>query len=213
MSAEFTTVRIILECVAATFDLTPIALRSARRSQALVEARAAACLLARDLTGQSYPQIGRVLGMRDHTTIMHAITIAERRCAADRAFAEKVAAVRVAVVTIARSELSRLLNDPDPVATAERLFDDPIREAARVSILETMAMAARLLTLEDLAGATFQLLSHLDELSVTPRGERREALRANVIALRRELSDLLTSLDFAVPIDEPPAAQGSLNHA
>jgi chromosomal replication initiator protein len=46
-------------------------LKSASRKQSIVFARAIAVYLARELTGQSYNQIGHALGGRDHTTIMH----------------------------------------------------------------------------------------------------------------------------------------------
>lgn len=42
-----------------------------RRFGRLAEARQVAMYLARQLTTKSYPQIGHILGNRDHTTIMH----------------------------------------------------------------------------------------------------------------------------------------------
>jgi chromosomal replication initiator protein len=46
-------------------------LKSASRKQSTVFARAIAVYLAREITGESYDQIGRALGGRDHTTVMH----------------------------------------------------------------------------------------------------------------------------------------------
>jgi chromosomal replication initiator protein len=46
-------------------------LKSSSRRQAAVFARALVVYLARELAGLSYEQIGRALGGRDHTTMMH----------------------------------------------------------------------------------------------------------------------------------------------
>lgn len=42
------------------------------RSAGLFRARAAVCWLARQLTSASLPQIGAILGGRDHTSVLHA---------------------------------------------------------------------------------------------------------------------------------------------
>lgn len=49
-----------------------IDLVSADRSASLFRARAAVCWLARHLTSASLPQIGAMLGGRDHTSVLHA---------------------------------------------------------------------------------------------------------------------------------------------
>ncbi|MCA9630062.1 MAG: hypothetical protein KC766_20465 [Myxococcales bacterium] len=41
----------------------------------LVRSRHLVCYLARELTGMSYPELGRQLG-RDHTTVMHSCAVA-----------------------------------------------------------------------------------------------------------------------------------------
>lgn len=46
---------------------------SKRRSYSIVLARHEACYRLRDETTLSYPQIGTVLGDRDHTTVMHGV--------------------------------------------------------------------------------------------------------------------------------------------
>lgn len=45
---------------------------SSRRHKGLVEARMIAVMLTRHLTPKSFPEIGRLFGGRDHTTIIHA---------------------------------------------------------------------------------------------------------------------------------------------
>lgn len=53
-------------------------LKSSQRLVVLVRARHILCYLMRQHTGLSYPQIGRILGNRDHTTIMNAVAAVER---------------------------------------------------------------------------------------------------------------------------------------
>lgn len=202
MRVEFVSISTILECVAVAFDVTARDLRSMRRSGEVAHARSAACLLARELTGQSYPQIGRSLGCRDHTTIMVAVETAEKRCQADPIFKEKVQAARGAIIIIAQSELYRLLRDPDAVATAERVCGDPVRQATRISTLESIAMAVRLLTLEDVAGGAYQMLAHFDELAAKPAGPRADALRRSLKTITETLSSTLASLGYAVPAED-----------
>lgn len=60
---------------------------SADRSPGLFRARAAVCWLARKLTFLSYPQIGAILGGRDHTSALHAYRRALEMRDSDPAFA------------------------------------------------------------------------------------------------------------------------------
>lgn len=61
----------ILEAVATEFRITPAELTGPRRSRRVVRPRQVAMYLLRDLCQLSFPQIGEVLGGRDHTTAMH----------------------------------------------------------------------------------------------------------------------------------------------
>jgi chromosomal replication initiator protein len=63
--------RDIIAVVARHFGVPQKQLKSGSRRQSIVTARAVAIYLARELTRYSYGQIGRSLGGRDHTTIMH----------------------------------------------------------------------------------------------------------------------------------------------
>jgi hypothetical protein len=75
--------RIALE-VAAKHRLLLVDLLSVRRNRALVEARHEAMYRMKTETSMSFPEIGRRLGGRDHTTVMHGVRrhmvrVAERR--------------------------------------------------------------------------------------------------------------------------------------
>ena len=62
----------IIETVAQFYNLETKDLVGRRRSKDIVTARHIAMYLAREETDASLPQIGRALGGRDHTTVLHA---------------------------------------------------------------------------------------------------------------------------------------------
>ena len=47
-------------------------MKASKREQHIVHARQVAMYLARELTDNSLPKIGKEFGNRDHTTVMHA---------------------------------------------------------------------------------------------------------------------------------------------
>jgi chromosomal replication initiator protein len=61
----------IIEVVAQFYNLETKVLLGRRRSKDIVTARQMAMYLAREETSASLPQIGRALGGRDHTTVLH----------------------------------------------------------------------------------------------------------------------------------------------
>lgn len=89
----------ILALAARYFGLTQAALTGPSRRTSLVEARNVIVHLARRHTTASYAEIGRLLGNRDHTTIMHA----------DRRLAERLPTDPATQRAV--DELDRLLGD------------------------------------------------------------------------------------------------------
>lgn len=83
----------IKEAAAGVFGVTVFDIESDRRSRKFVAPRWAVIHAARILTRKSYPQIGRELGHRDHTTVMYALEMVEKRIASNPEYAAKVAAV------------------------------------------------------------------------------------------------------------------------
>jgi chromosomal replication initiator protein len=73
----------IQAAVGAHFGLTPGELLSTTRSARIAWPRQVAMYLARELTGESLPAIGRHFGGRDHTTVLHACRRASTRLAGD----------------------------------------------------------------------------------------------------------------------------------
>lgn len=79
--------------VAAEFGVDVEIMAGARRFSELVEARWSFALIARRRFGWSTTRIGRLLGDRDHTTILHALQQAALREVADAAFAARLATI------------------------------------------------------------------------------------------------------------------------
>lgn len=74
------TVAAVQDVVGAHFGLTKGQLLSRDRRRSIARPRQIAMYLAKTMTQQSYPNLGRRFGSRDHTTVMHAV----RRVAALR---------------------------------------------------------------------------------------------------------------------------------
>ena len=67
------TPELILQVVADHFDLTPQEILSQKRNKEIVYPRQIAMYLCRNMTAIPLQVIGKVLGGRDHTTILHGI--------------------------------------------------------------------------------------------------------------------------------------------
>lgn len=203
------TVRMILHAVGHAFEFPAHHITHQRRSPQRVDAQDAACWLAADMTPYSYPQIGRCLGDRDHTTIMEAVRRAKQKLATDEAFAGRVATARQIVLSsLANAERWQ---DADAVVAADRLMSgEPWREATRISVDEIVAISARAVALEEVAATTYQLLAHLDEIDrLRPRPDDASRLRAAELAraaraMGDSLADALQGLgyEYAEPQDQ-----------
>lgn len=72
--------------VSERFGLTTQELVSPVRSSRIAQPRQLAMLLARELTGESLPSIGREFGGRDHSTVLHSLRRAEQRIQIDPSY-------------------------------------------------------------------------------------------------------------------------------
>ena len=80
--------------VAQHYNMRVSDMSSARRSRAVARPRQVAMWLAKQLTQRSLPEIGRMFGNRDHTTVMHAVARVGDLMARDSTFAEDVELLR-----------------------------------------------------------------------------------------------------------------------
>ncbi|HEX9967588.1 MAG TPA: chromosomal replication initiator protein DnaA, partial [Solirubrobacterales bacterium] len=96
-SAEPTTVEEIQRQVAVAFGISRSELVGATRAATPLRARQVAMLLTRELTDLSLPQIGRLYGGRDHSTVLNALRRAESNVAGDPQLAAQVCELRDAI--------------------------------------------------------------------------------------------------------------------
>lgn len=85
------TIREIGKCVAKRFNISMNELESSRRLAKIVRPRQICFYLARKLTARSLPEIGRRLGGKDHTTVLHGSRVIEQRISEDPELAQTIA--------------------------------------------------------------------------------------------------------------------------
>ncbi len=91
---KLVTFDMILRQVASHFNVSLADILSHRRTKNVTWPRQIACYLAKHHTQLTLPQLGRRVGGRDHTTIMSAIRVTERRMEKIPSFAENVEAIK-----------------------------------------------------------------------------------------------------------------------
>ena len=87
----------IVTAAARVFGLNRRDITGQRRQRAIMPARLATYYLARELTDMATPGIGRAIGGRDHSTVLHGCRMAEAMMAADSYYCAKVERVRCIV--------------------------------------------------------------------------------------------------------------------
>lgn len=83
----------IQSAVALEFGVSKTNIISARRTKDVVLPRHVAIYLSRELTLRTLPQIGRLFGGRDHTTVLHACRKVAERIERDPEFAARVKSI------------------------------------------------------------------------------------------------------------------------
>ncbi|HEU4461084.1 MAG TPA: chromosomal replication initiator protein DnaA [Solirubrobacterales bacterium] len=92
-----TSVEEIQQRVAECFGISRAELVGSSRAATPLRARQVAIFLTRDLTDLSLPQIGRLYGGRDHTTVLNSLRRVEASLDEDEMLAEKVRELRGAI--------------------------------------------------------------------------------------------------------------------
>ena len=113
--------RQLRDAVAEAFGVGVLDLLGRSRRPHLVEARNAACWVIRAKFSISYPHLGRLMGGRDHSTVIHARRSAIARRAADADYRAKTDALLqwvpgAAPVPVDPVLVSRFLRTPPPAA-------------------------------------------------------------------------------------------------
>jgi chromosomal replication initiator protein len=94
---EPTTVEQIQQRVAVAFGISRAELVGSSRAATPLRARQVAILLTREATDLSLPQIGRLYGGRDHSTVLNSLRRAEATLSADSELAHRVAELRSSI--------------------------------------------------------------------------------------------------------------------
>ncbi len=88
------TVEVVQRVISEHFGIKISDLKSERRTKSLAFARQVAMYMSRKLVGASYPTIGEKFGDRDHTTVLHAVSVIEKRREEDPVFQTTVDTLR-----------------------------------------------------------------------------------------------------------------------
>jgi chromosomal replication initiator protein DnaA len=96
-SAQATSVEEIQQQVAERFGISRAELVGSSRAATPLRARQVAIFLTRELTDLSLPQIGRLYGGRDHSTVLNSLRRVEAGVAEDPNLAERVQELRGAI--------------------------------------------------------------------------------------------------------------------
>lgn len=136
------TIRAIVAAVCEHCDVSRVDLLSPRRSNSVVRPRQIAMWLARSLTTASLPEIGRRLGGRDHTTILHGVRTIDRLYETDAEIRTSVEAIALALGILVRAgrPVELMQDDDDPLETALQIVTTPTAAiATSVDAIEAMA--------------------------------------------------------------------------
>ena len=110
-------VAVVVWAAAGEFDVRVADILGPSRQQPVALARQTAMLVARRLTGLSYPVLGRLLGGRDHTTVLHGVRRTQEMMSQDPELELRVARVFGAV--IGQTVLPQGLSDSDAVGQSD----------------------------------------------------------------------------------------------
>jgi chromosomal replication initiator protein len=84
------TVDFIQRCVAEEFGISLADMKLRRRNKSIVLPRQVAMYLSRELTDQSFPEIGEHFGGKDHTTVLHSYNKIKEEILGDNSLKEKI---------------------------------------------------------------------------------------------------------------------------
>lgn len=96
--------------------------------------RQEAMALARELTGDSYPKIGREFGDRDHTTVLFAYRKIKRLAQTDAALAERLAIARARIAALVAERAAKQPTSTGWQPPAPLRLLKPVRISVRLDL-------------------------------------------------------------------------------
>lgn len=97
--------------------------KDGRNNSKIAHARQAAMYLARYVNGYSYPQIGRLFGGRDHSTVMYAVREVEERLERSKLWREKIEKLEHLLEAEDEPEVVAEAPEPDPTEVPAIRYD------------------------------------------------------------------------------------------
>lgn len=91
------TVDEILDRVCRHYEVTPNAVKGKSRKRELVVPRQIAMFLSKKYTNIPAARIGRMIGSRDHSTVLHSIAQVEQKIKKDKVFAEEISKIEASL--------------------------------------------------------------------------------------------------------------------
>lgn len=93
-------VGLIQRIVCQDFEITLSEMVSPRRGAKVVLPRQVAYYIAKTMTARSYPEIGRIFGGRDHTTVLYGVTKIQSMCDDNPEFAARVERIKLKIRSV-----------------------------------------------------------------------------------------------------------------
>lgn len=140
MSTRHVGMDIIIDAVSAATGVARRDILSDRRPAEVCEARFAVVWLASELMPLTMAAIGRLLGDRDATTMLHALRRAQELRTLHPEFRIGTDTLLATLTALTRAGVDRLAAAADPVATAQRVLAAPDREAVRLPVADIIAL-------------------------------------------------------------------------
>ncbi len=143
------TCKLISEVVCQSYDISRRELYSQRRSVGVVLPRQMSWYLAKTLTARSYPEIGRYMGGRDHTTVMHGVRRIGEAVINDPEISVNYETLVRQISQIGKAaesndHFANQLSDLDPLAIASAVLDGDADETAPASdVVRILCMGLR----------------------------------------------------------------------
>lgn len=139
------TTRMIVQAVAEYRGVSMIDICSARRARQATDARHVCFWLAKQLTELSLPTIGRLIGYRDHTTVLHGVNKVERLRHLQPELNRELEEIEGILIGIDNATVAlavRTMKDCDPLVVAQRVLDTtPARRAVSQAELTQICLA------------------------------------------------------------------------
>jgi chromosomal replication initiator protein len=90
----------VIDAVCRHFGIRVSEIKSKKRSSSILKPRQAAMYLARKVTQASLPEIGKIFGGKDHTTVMHAVRVVEKMIEKDEKLKGAIEAIEREVLSL-----------------------------------------------------------------------------------------------------------------